>query len=174
MVSACTRLFLGYLVVELAAVAVLVATIGFGWTILLLSGALVVGLAVAGSQARRQLIRLWSGAPIRPRAVTDGAWVALGTLLVVVPGPVTTVLGLLLLLPATRAAVGPAVTALAVSGLGRRTPLVSAATAAHWYGARGGTARRSPGGDFIDGEVISVSDVSDVSDVSGVSTIVGA
>ncbi|MEO8814371.1 MAG: FxsA family protein [Mycobacterium sp.] len=166
--SACTRLLLGYVVVELAAVAVLVATFGFGWTILVLSGALVVGLALAGAQARRQLIRLGSGAPTLPRAVTDGAWVALGTLLVVVPGPVTTVLGLLLLLPATRTAVGPAVTALATYSLGRRTALVSAATVgAQWYAARGGAVRPSPPSDFIDGEVISVSDASEVSNIVG-------
>ena len=52
------RLFLVYAVVELAVLVALASTIGFGWTVLLLAGTFLVGLALAGSQVRRHLQRL--------------------------------------------------------------------------------------------------------------------
>ena len=44
------RLFLVYVLVELAVVVALASTIGFGWTLLLLIGTFALGLALAGSQ----------------------------------------------------------------------------------------------------------------------------
>jgi UPF0716 protein FxsA len=80
-------------------------------------------------------------------AVTDSALVALGAVLVFVPGVVTTAAGLLLLTPPTGALARPVVSALAA----RRMPLITVAGAA---------ARPRPGrGDYIDGEVIDVVDV---------------
>ena len=93
------RLFLVYVLVELAVVVALVSTIGFGWTLLLLVGTFALGLALAGSQVKRQIQRLQSGLASPQGAVTDGVLVALGTVLTVVPGLVTSALGLLLLLP---------------------------------------------------------------------------
>ena len=85
------RLFLVYVVVELAVIVALASTIGFGWTVLLLLGTFVVGLALAGSQVKRQIRRLQSGLRPDPQgAVTDSVLVALGTVLVVIPGLVTT------------------------------------------------------------------------------------
>ena len=88
-------------------------------------------------------------------AVTDGpdatvAW--LGTVLTVVPGLVTSVAGLILLLPPTRVLARPAVAALAARGLGR-VPLVVTSPGAF----------RPARGDYVDGEVIDVTD--DVIDV---------
>jgi UPF0716 protein FxsA len=140
------RLFLVYVLVELAVVVALVSTIGFGWTLLLVIGTFALGLALAGSQVKRQVRRLRAGLTSPQGAVPDGALVALGTVLAVVPGLVTSALGLLLLLPPTRAAARPAVTALAARGLGR-VPLIVVG------------ARRPPRGDFIDGEVVDVTDV---------------
>jgi UPF0716 protein FxsA len=150
------RLFLIYLVVELAVVVALVSTIGFGWTVLALLGASVAGFVLAGSQVKRHIRRLQSGLTTPQGAVTDSALVALGTVLVFIPGLVTTAAGLLLLLPPTRAAARPVLTAMAA----RRMPLITgAATAA----SRQGAGR----GDYIDGEVIDVvdSDIVDVVDV---------
>jgi UPF0716 protein FxsA len=141
-----SRLFLGYAVVELAALVALVSTIGFGWTVLLLLAAFLVGLAVAGSQLKRQLMRLRSGLTTTRDAVSDGALVALGTVLVVIPGLVTTAAGLLLLLPLTRPAARPVVAAIALRGIGR--PLITA-----------NRQRRDVVDGFIDGEVIDVTDV---------------
>ncbi|OBI78132.1 FxsA family protein [Mycobacterium sp. E740] len=141
------RLFLLYVILEVAVVVALVSTIGVAWTLLLLLGAFVLGLALAGSQLRRQLARLRSGltASTVHGAAADSALVALGTVLVVIPGLASSVLGALLLLPPTRAVARPMLTTV----LGRRIPLV---TAGAW---------RSAGvrGDYIDGEVVDVVDV---------------
>jgi UPF0716 protein FxsA len=141
-----TRLFLIYAVIELAVVVALASTIGFGWTMLLLLGAFVLGLAAAGSQIKRHLRRLRAGFDSPHGAATDSVLVALGTVLVVIPGLVSTALGLLLLLPPTRAAIRPLFTLLAA----RRAPFLTVATA----GASRYAARR----DYIDGEVIDVTD----------------
>ena len=146
------RLFLVYTLVELAVIVALASTIGFGWTVLLLLTTFVVGLALAGSQVKRHIRRLQSGltaATVRG-AAADSVLVALGTVLVVIPGLASSVLGALLLLPPTRAAARPLVTAMAA----RRVPLVTAGASAPGWGY---TAAGS--GDYIDGEVIDVVDV---------------
>jgi UPF0716 protein FxsA len=145
------RLFLVYLVVEMAVMVALASTIGFGWTVLLLLGAFVVGLALAGSQVKRHIRRLQSGltAATVQGAATDSVLVALGTVLVVIPGLASSVLGALLLLPPTRAAARPLVTAMAA----RRAPLITAAAGA---GAAGWGYTAAGRGDYIDGEVIDV------------------
>ncbi len=160
-----TRLFLIYLVAEAAALVALVSTIGFGWTALLLVATFLVGIALAGSQAGRQLARLRAAANTQRRwqgwqdTAADSALVALGTVLVVLPGLVTSAVGLLLLVPATRSVARPMLAAIAAAGLGRRAPLIAVASA----GVRRYANR--PADDFIDGEVINVTDVGDVTDV---------
>ena len=150
------RLFVLYTVVELAVIVALTSTIGFGWTVLALLGTFVVGLALAGSQVKRHIRRLQSGltAATVQGAATDSVLVALGTVLVVIPGLASSVVGALLLLPPTRAIARPLVSAIAA----RRMPLIAAApgAAAGWgYDAAGR-------GDYIDGEVVDVSDRPDV------------
>jgi UPF0716 protein FxsA len=155
-----SRLFLVYVVVELLVVVGLASTIGLGWTLLAVLVAFAAGLAVAGSQLKLQLTRLRSGLGAdQSRLASDSALIALGSLLVVVPGLVTSAAGLLLLLPPSRAAARPVLTALAARGVGRRFPLITVATVGtDRYGRRA-----QP--DYIDGEVL---DVTDVTDVSGV------
>lgn len=135
-------LFWIYVIVEVAAVAALAWTIGVGWTLLILLATFVVGLAVAGSQIKRQVRRLRNGLTTPQGAISDGAMVALGTVLVVIPGLVTSAIGLALLLPPTRVIARPVVSFLALRGIGRRVSVVS-----------------SPRPDYIDGEVINVVDV---------------
>jgi UPF0716 protein FxsA len=146
------RLFLVYTLVELAVIVALASTIGFGWTVLLLLGTFVVGLALAGSQVKRHIRRLQSGltSTTIQGAAADSVLVALGTVLVAIPGLASSAIGVLLLLPPTRAAARPLVAAMAA----RRVPLVTVAgaTAPGW----GYTAEGS--GDYIDGEVIEVID----------------
>ncbi|OBB03460.1 membrane protein FxsA [Mycobacteriaceae bacterium 1482268.1] len=144
------RLFLIYLILEIAVVVALVSTIGFGWTVLALLGTSVLGFVLAGSQVKRQVRRLRSGLTSPHGAVTDSAMVALGTVLVFVPGLVTTVAGLLLLMPPTRAVARPVLTVIAA----RRMPLITVASS-----AASAAGRARPGrGDYIDGEVIDVVD----------------
>ena len=133
------RLFLIYAVVEMAVIVALTATIGFGWTVLALLGAFVLGVALAGSQLRRQIAQLQRGMHDPQAQVTDSALIALGTVLVFLPGLVTTMVGLLMLTPPTRAAVRPLAGVLAARGLSRRIVFAGA-------GRTG----------YIDGEVIDV------------------
>jgi UPF0716 protein FxsA len=154
-----SRLFLLYAVVELLVVVGLASTIGLGWTLLAVLVAFAAGLAVAGSQLKLQLSRLRSGINTdQSRLASDSALIALGSLLVVVPGLVTSAAGLLLLLPPSRAAARPMLTALAARGVGR-FPLITVAT----VGADRYARRAQP--DYIDGEVLDVNDVTDVTDV---------
>jgi UPF0716 protein FxsA len=144
------RLFLLYAVVEVAVLVALVSTVGLGWTLLIFLTTFVLGLVLAGSQLKRQLQRLRSGltATTAQGAVTDSALVALGTVLVVLPGLASSVAGALLLLPPTRVAARPVVTALAARRLGRGMPIVVM-----------GQSHVRRRGDFIDGEVVEVVDV---------------
>ena len=157
-----SRLFLIYAVVELAVIIALVSTIGLGWTLLVLLATFVVGLSVGlaqfGWQLARQLTLLRSGLSTPREALSDSALVTLGTVLVVIPGLVTTAAGLLLLVPATRAVAGPALTTVVLRGLGVRAPITNLMSGAD-------SRRRGYSGDdrdFIDGEVIDVRDVADV------------
>ena len=155
-----SRLFLIYVVVELLVVVGLASTIGLGWTLLAVLVAFAAGLAVAGSQLKLQLTRVRSGLGAdQSRFASDSALIALGSLLVVVPGLVTSVAGLLLLLPPSRAAARPVLTALAARGVGRRFPLITVAT----VGADRYARRAQP--DYLDGEVVDITDVTDVRDV---------
>ena len=131
------RWFLVYVVVELAAVVGLSYAVGFGWTVLVLLTTFLLGLALAGSQLKRQVRRLMAGLQDPRSAVADSALVAFGTVLVVVPGLVTTTLGVLLLLPPTR----PAVRLVLAGLVARRASLVTVA--------------RPGRSDYIDGEVVS-------------------
>jgi UPF0716 protein FxsA len=157
-----SRLFLIYAVVEFAVIIALVSTIGLGWTLLVLLATFVVGLLVGraqfGWQLARQLTLLRSGLSTPREALSDSALVTLGTVLVVIPGLVSTAAGLLLLVPATRAVAGPALTTVVLRGLGVRAPITDVLA--------GADSRRrgysGDGRDFIDGEVIDVRDVDDV------------
>ncbi|HKP41298.1 FxsA family protein [Mycobacterium sp.] len=141
------RLFLIYTVIELGVIVALASTIGFGWTVLLLLATFTLGLALAGSQVKSHIRRLQSGLTVHTvqGAATDSVLVALGTVLVVIPGLASSVLGALLLLPPTRVAARPLVTAMAA----RRMPLVTVAAPRYTAG----------NGEYIDGEVIDVVDV---------------
>jgi len=107
------RLFLAYVVVEMAAIVALTATIGLGWTMLTLIAVFALGVVLSGSQLRRQLIALKRRLNDPRAQVTDSALVGFGTVLVLIPGLVTSTIGLLMLLPATRSMLRPAVAALA-------------------------------------------------------------
>jgi UPF0716 protein FxsA len=154
-----SRLLLVYAVVELAAIFALVWTIGWGWTLLTLLVTFVLGWGflapMAGSQLIRDIGRMRSGLKEPRRTLGDGALVTVATGLVLVPGLVTTVLGMLLLLPPVRAAAGPGLTNIALRGLQRRAPLlVSYPTTFTDFRHQSA----SDDGDYIDGEVIDVHD----------------
>ena len=154
-----SRLFVVYVVVELAAIVALVSTIGWGWTLLALVGTFLLGWAllvpVMGSHVLRQIGHLSSGLAEPRAAVRDGTLVTLATVLVLVPGLVTTALGLLLLVRPVRSVVGPGLAAIAMRGLRRRMPLLTDMTL-FGAGVRQGHAAADDG--YIDGEVVDVRD----------------
>jgi UPF0716 protein FxsA len=152
------RLLLVYTLVELAVIFLLVSTIGWGWTLLILLGTFLLGWGLlapmAGSQLIRQIGRLRSGLTEPHSVLSDGALVTLATALVLVPGLVTTALGLLLLVPPIRSAAGRGLSALGMRGLWRRVPPITYATAF----TESGRGYPGDGRDYIDGEVIDVRD----------------
>ncbi|WP_337588764.1 FxsA family protein, partial [Mycolicibacterium aromaticivorans] len=60
------RTFFLYAVVELAVLAALTWSVGIGWTLLILLASSVIGVALAGSQVKKQILKL-STAPTRRR-----------------------------------------------------------------------------------------------------------
>jgi UPF0716 protein FxsA len=161
------RLFFLYIVVELAVVIALASTIGLGWTLLAVLGTFVLGIALAGSQLRRQLAKLRRGVGDPQGAVTDSVLVALGTLLVFIPGLVTTAVGSLMLLPPTRAAVRPLAGALAARGIARQMTILDLGGVNLGRVHPGGvTAPPTGHGDYIDGEVLDVFDTRPEADVT--------
>lgn len=139
------------LVVEVAVVALVSSWIGFGWTVLILLATTLVG----GLLVRREGSRAWRTfsadvADGRPpgRAALDGVLILLGGLLVLLPGFVSDVLGLLCLLPPTRRLAGRALVGWALTR-GR-------ATVVRVRSSRGPGPPAPPpgrGGRVIDGEI---------------------
>ncbi|WP_280180090.1 FxsA family protein, partial [Nocardia farcinica] len=105
-------LFVLYVIVEVAALVAVGQWIGVLPTVLLLIAGSAAGMVLVGAQGRRvfdQFRRVGRGEVTPGTAVADGVLVALGGVLMFVPGLVTSVLGLLLLLPVTRGQVRPGV-----------------------------------------------------------------
>ena len=97
-----------YLLVEIVAFVALGSWIGFGWALLVLLAGSVLGAWLARREGVRAAQALAEAARHRRVAhaeLTDGLLVAVGGLFFFVPGLVTDVVGLLLLLAPTRALV---------------------------------------------------------------------
>jgi UPF0716 protein FxsA len=91
---------------EVAVFVLVVSLIGLGWTILLTLATSALGWVLLARQGTRALADLRERAESRRppgRALGDAGLVALGGLLMVLPGFLGDVLGLLCLLPGTRA-----------------------------------------------------------------------
>jgi UPF0716 protein FxsA len=129
-----------YLVVEIVALVALGSAIGLGWTLLVLVAGSVLGLWLArreGVRAAQAIAEAVTSRKVAHAELTDGMLVAAGGVLLFVPGLVTDVAGLLLLLPPTR-------------GLVRRRLVRAAEERAP--GLR--TARIRSDGPIIDAEVV--------------------
>jgi UPF0716 protein FxsA len=140
------------LVIEVAVVVAVSSWIGVGWTLLALVGVSLLG----GWLVRHEGARAWrsfSGAIAegRPpgREALDGVLILIGGLLVLLPGFVSDVLGLLCLLPPTRRLLGRALVGWALTR-GRGTVVRVRST--RMPGPPGPPA--GPGGDrVIEGEI---------------------
>ncbi|MFG3615656.1 FxsA family protein [Nocardia sp. NPDC047654] len=152
-------LFVLYVVVEVAALVAAGQLIGVLPTILVLIAGSAAGLLLVGSQGRRvfeQFRRAARGEVAPGTAVADGALVAAGGVLMFVPGLVTSLFGLLLLLPPTRVLVRPLVMAFAARRFRRFVAaapyrgvvvdggdVVDGAVMGQWYDDGQGNARRA-------------------------------
>jgi UPF0716 protein FxsA len=131
-----------YLVVEIVALVALGSWIGVVPTLLVLLAGSVVGLWLArreGVRAAQALAEAARSRRVVHPELTDGMLVALGGLLIFVPGLVTDLAGVLLVLPPTRSLVRKRLVAAAE----RRAPVLR-------------TQRIRADGPVVDGEVVDV------------------
>ncbi|MDN5759262.1 MAG: FxsA family protein [Tomitella sp.] len=149
-------LFVLYVVIEVVAFWSVAAAIGFGWAFLLVLLGSALGVIAFGAQARR-LFESLSGRPGTrgsgrgsPRdsargvgnALADGSLSMTGVAFLLVPGLVTSILGLLLLFPPTRKVLRPLVVRLGL----RRVPMASSVAGAR----RARNRSRVVDGDVVD------------------------
>ncbi len=146
-------LFLVLPIVEIYLLVQLGQVIGAWWTVLI-----VIAVAVAGSylikreggRAWRALTQALGSGRMPATELADGALILIGGTLLVTPGFVSDVLGIVFILPATRP--------WARRGLARvlKRRLLSAPRTGTGYAERGpaGGQRPSPGPDVVRGEVI--------------------
>ncbi|MEY8565499.1 FxsA family protein [Corynebacterium sp.] len=94
-----------YILVEFLVFFLMGRWIGFGWTVLLVVGTFVGGMVLAGWQFRELVRRSMNDRSNPGRLTADAALSAVGAVLVALPGLLTAVLGIVLLLPPTRSLV---------------------------------------------------------------------
>ncbi|MGH3440088.1 MAG: FxsA family protein [Sciscionella sp.] len=97
--------FLLYVIAEVAAVWAVASAVGVLWTIVLLIGGAVFGSWLArreGGKAVRSAMATARAGGSAHREVTGGMLIAVGGLLILIPGFISDALGLLLLLPPSR------------------------------------------------------------------------
>ncbi|MFC0315508.1 FxsA family protein [Gordonia phosphorivorans] len=137
-------IFLGYLAVEIAALWAMVHFLGWGWAIVITVAASAVGVAVLGRRFREIFTAARQSRTDQASvggALTDSALFAGAAALTIVPGVVSTLLGLILLAGPVRRRLRPVVTAAATR---RATLLAERVTIVGMTGSRG----------YVDGEVV--------------------
>jgi len=142
-----------YALVELAAVALLIWAVGLGWTMVVLAAVFLTGVLLAVTQLKDQVAGsrlLLRQARRNPHgAAADGVLIGLGSFLVLLPGVVSTAVGALMLVPATRSSMRP----LAASMVSRGVVVVRGARAVNLDQFLGSSPRVRRG-DYIEGEVL--------------------
>jgi len=140
-----------YVLVELAAVALLIWAVGLGWTMVVLAAVFLAGVLLAASQLKDQVAGsrlLLRQARRNPHgAAADGVLIGLGSFLVLLPGVVSTAVGALMLAPATRSSMRPLAASMVSRGVVRGARAVNLD---QFLGSVRGVRR----GDYIDGEVV--------------------
>ena len=115
-------LFLLYVAIEIAAFVGLCYAIGFGWTLLLVVATVIGGFWLLRRQGAKTLANLRDagrnaagGSPVDPASssapVADTALLAAATILMIIPGLVSSAVGILLLLKPIRVLLRPMVIA---------------------------------------------------------------
>jgi UPF0716 protein FxsA len=115
-------LFLGFVIVEMALLITLGRALGPVPTILLVLGGGILGAWLARWQGLRAAVRVrtqMARGVLPTTEMTDGLLIAVAAVLLIIPGVLTDVLGVLLLFPPTRSLLRRAV----VGQFTRRSPL---------------------------------------------------
>lgn len=94
-----------YVLVELLTFVLLGWAIGFGWALLVVVGLFFFGVALAAWQMKALTKRALGRTDHPGKLTADMALAACGAFLVALPGIVVTLIGILLLLPPTRAGI---------------------------------------------------------------------
>lgn len=105
---------IAYLAIEIGAFVAMAHFFGFGWAVLITLAAVVVGFLLLQQQGRKVFaeLRRASRNEVDPRGpLTDTALLAAASLLMVIPGVVSTLAGLILLAPPVRRVLRPVVAA---------------------------------------------------------------
>ena len=129
-----------YAVVELVALVAVVSWLGLGATLLVLLAGAFVGMWLVRREGARAALAAAEAVRCGRTAhaeLTDGALIGFAGLLILVPGVVSDILGLLLVLPPVRTLVRGRL----MRGVERRSPLLR-------------TVRIHTGGPIIDGTVV--------------------
>ena len=142
-----------YVLIEVAAFALLVWALGLGWALLVVAVTFAVGVLLAASQLKGQVAAVRRARRNPQGAVTDGVLVGLGSGLVLLPGVVSTAVGALILAPPTRSAMRPLASTMLTRGVARR---VGAVNIDQFIGPFAGPimGTQPSRGDYIDGEVV--------------------
>jgi UPF0716 protein FxsA len=170
-VAALILLLIAVPVLEIYVIIQVAHAIGGWWTLLLLAASAVVGVRLLrwrGSRAWRELQAAVSAGRPPGRELLDGALIVIGAALLVLPGFVTTGLGLILLAPPTHFVTRK----LLLLGVLRRWPLLGGTGTVIWTSTRPqdgkspytrsgplpgeGTGRgpASGGGEVVEGQVV--------------------
>ena len=140
-----------YAVVELAALTAVVSWLGFGPTLMVLLAGAVLGMWVIRREGSRTALAVADAVRAGRMAhdeLTDGALIGLAGLLIMVPGLVSDLLGLLLVLPPSRA--------VARRWLARRAERRSPLMRTTYFRGAGPVADGSGDGRVVDGQVLDV------------------
>lgn len=130
--------------------------IGAWWTVLLLIAGGVAGSLLIKREGRKAWTALSEAVAahrLPHRELADGALILMGGTLLVTPGFVTDVVGLLLILPLSRPVARRILTGVLAKRITAMPTMPGPAPAGGNQAPRGGTARR-PGPDVVQGEVI--------------------
>ncbi|MFW0794787.1 FxsA family protein [Gordonia sp. CPCC 205515] len=136
-----------YLAIEIGAFVAMAHFFGFAWAILITLFAVGLGFVLLQAQGKKVFAELQRASrnEVDPRGpLTDTALLAAATLLLVLPGIVSTVIGLVLLIPPVRKLLRPAVQAAGAKSF------AASMNRAGLYASRGMYMR----GTVIDGTVI--------------------
>ncbi|WIM68828.1 FxsA family protein [Corynebacterium breve] len=96
------RLIVGFLLIEIIAFTALGAAIGYGWAILVVLGLMLLGSLVASVSLRSTLARMQGSSTKPGQLAGDAGLILAGWGLSIVPGIVSSIVGLLIMFGPTR------------------------------------------------------------------------